>query len=122
MAPRGGHLVTSLLVGAKACCLRAGWTADGRQPHTLLAEFLGNLAWAWIRHLLRRIFFETQSGVPTLYKPRGANVPATAAQLIKALTGIPYSMGAHAYDVFRHGGDWFLTQKLPGLLVGYYVE
>ena len=49
---------------------------------------------------------------PDLIHAAWANVPATAAQLIKALTGIPYSMGAHAYDVFRHGGDWFLTQKL----------
>lgn len=41
-----------------------------------------------------------------------ATMPATAALTISKLTGIPFSMGAHAYDVFRHGGDWLLPLKL----------
>ena len=41
-----------------------------------------------------------------------ATMPATAALAISKLTGIPFSMGAHAYDVFRHGGDWLLPLKL----------
>lgn len=40
-----------------------------------------------------------------------ATMPATAALAISKLTGIPFSMGAHAYDVFRHGGDWLLPLK-----------
>ena len=49
---------------------------------------------------------------PDLIHAAWATGPATAAQLLSALTGIPFSMGAHAYDVFRDGGDWLLDSKL----------
>lgn len=41
-----------------------------------------------------------------------ATMPATAAYTISKLECIEFSMGAHAYDVFRHGGDWLLPMKL----------
>jgi colanic acid/amylovoran biosynthesis glycosyltransferase len=41
-----------------------------------------------------------------------ASGPAAAAWLIERLIGVPYSMGAHAFDVFQHGGDWLLVEKL----------
>ena len=41
-----------------------------------------------------------------------ATMPATAALVLKKLVGLEYSMGAHAYDVFRRGGDWLLSRKL----------
>ena len=41
-----------------------------------------------------------------------ATMPATAALALKKLVGIEYSMGAHAYDVFRGHGDWLLERKL----------
>lgn len=41
-----------------------------------------------------------------------ASMPATAAWLVWRLTGLPYSFGAHAYDLFEHGGDWLLELKL----------
>lgn len=41
-----------------------------------------------------------------------ATMPASAAWLMHQLTGQRYSMGAHAFDVFRHGGDWLLRAKL----------
>ena len=41
-----------------------------------------------------------------------ATMPATAAFAIHKLVGIPFSMGAHAYDLFRKGGDWLLPMKL----------
>ena len=41
-----------------------------------------------------------------------ATMPATAALGLHILTNVPYSMGAHAYDVFRHQGDWLLGFKL----------
>ena len=41
-----------------------------------------------------------------------ATMPATAAFAIHKLIGIPFSMGAHAYDLFRKGGDWLLPLKL----------
>ena len=41
-----------------------------------------------------------------------ATMPATAAQLLAKLTGIPFTMGAHAYDIYQNGGDWLLPGKL----------
>jgi colanic acid/amylovoran biosynthesis glycosyltransferase len=41
-----------------------------------------------------------------------ATMPASAALAINQLVDIPFSMGAHAYDVFRHQGDWMLQLKL----------
>lgn len=38
--------------------------------------------------------------------------PATAAWLLWRLNGQPYSAGAHAYDLYAHGGDWWLCEKL----------
>ena len=36
----------------------------------------------------------------------------TAAALLAKMTGKKFSMGAHAFDVYRHGGDSFLREKL----------
>lgn len=41
-----------------------------------------------------------------------ATMPTSAALTIYKLTGIPYSMEGHAYDVFRGGGDCLLGIKL----------
>lgn len=41
-----------------------------------------------------------------------ATAPASAALLLKRLLGIPFSMGAHAYDLFKKGGDRFLLEKI----------
>lgn len=41
-----------------------------------------------------------------------STAPATAALLIHNLLDIPFSIGAHAYDVFDCGGDWILTMKI----------
>jgi len=38
--------------------------------------------------------------------------PATAAWLLWRLNGQPYSTGAHAYDLYADGGDWWLAEKL----------
>jgi glycosyltransferase involved in cell wall biosynthesis len=38
--------------------------------------------------------------------------PATAAWLLWRVLGIPYGTGAHAYDMFEHGGDWWLMEKI----------
>lgn len=45
-----------------------------------------------------------------------ATMPATAAFALSELTDVPFSMGAHAYDVFRSGGDWLLNTKLSSAL------
>ena len=49
---------------------------------------------------------------PDLFHAVWSTMPATAAFFLAGLTGIPYSMGAHAYDVFENGGDWLLEKKL----------
>jgi glycosyltransferase involved in cell wall biosynthesis len=49
---------------------------------------------------------------PDLLYAAWATAPATAAQLLSGLTGIPFVLGAHAHDVFRDGGDWLLASKL----------
>jgi colanic acid/amylovoran biosynthesis glycosyltransferase len=43
-----------------------------------------------------------------------ASAPAMAALSINRLTGIPYSFAGHAYDLFEHGGDGWLTSKSEG--------
>ena len=43
-----------------------------------------------------------------------ASAPAMAAHSINRLTGIPYSFAGHAYDLFEHGGDGWLTSKAEG--------
>ena len=41
-----------------------------------------------------------------------ASSPAAAAWTLWRLTGVPYSMAAHAYDLYEHGGDWLLREKI----------
>ncbi|MBT5915147.1 MAG: hypothetical protein HOH60_02240, partial [Opitutae bacterium] len=45
-----------------------------------------------------------------------ATMPTTAVLALSKLTNIPFSMGAHAYDVFRTGGDWLLQLKFKNAL------
>jgi colanic acid/amylovoran biosynthesis glycosyltransferase len=40
-----------------------------------------------------------------------ATMPATATLALSLLLDVPFTMGAHAYDLFRKGGDWLLTDK-----------
>jgi len=49
---------------------------------------------------------------PSHFHATWATMPATAAMLLSKLTGIPFSMGAHAFDIYAHGGDWLLPEKL----------
>jgi glycosyltransferase involved in cell wall biosynthesis len=49
---------------------------------------------------------------PALVHAAWAGAPATAAWVLWRMFGWPYSAGAHAYDLFEHGGDWWLCEKL----------
>lgn len=49
---------------------------------------------------------------PALVHAAWAGGPATAAWLLWRMDGHPYSAAAHAYDIFEHGGDWWLKEKL----------
>lgn len=43
-----------------------------------------------------------------------ASGPGTVAWAVNRLTGIPYSLAGHAYDLFEGGGDGWLKWKLRG--------
>jgi colanic acid/amylovoran biosynthesis glycosyltransferase len=49
---------------------------------------------------------------PALVHAAWAGAPATAAWLLWRACGWHYSTGAHAYDLYEHGGDWWLWEKL----------
>jgi glycosyltransferase involved in cell wall biosynthesis len=49
---------------------------------------------------------------PALIHAAWGGAPATAAWLFSRLDGHRFSAAAHAYDLFEHGGDWWLREKL----------
>jgi colanic acid/amylovoran biosynthesis glycosyltransferase len=55
---------------------------------------------------------EFRADPPVLVHGAWAGAPATAGWLLWRILGIPYSTGAHAYDLYEHGGDWWLMEKL----------
>jgi colanic acid/amylovoran biosynthesis glycosyltransferase len=48
---------------------------------------------------------------PDLIHATWGTMPAAVAYTLHQFTGIPYTMEAHAYDVYQNGGDWFLREK-----------
>jgi glycosyltransferase involved in cell wall biosynthesis len=57
--------------------------------------------------LARPFLRKRYSGIHAVW----GSMPATTAWLIHQFTGIPWSSGAHAYDIFEDGGDWILSEK-----------
>lgn len=49
---------------------------------------------------------------PVLVHGAWAGAPATAGWVLWRMFGWRYSCGAHAYDIYEHGGDWWLLEKL----------
>jgi colanic acid/amylovoran biosynthesis glycosyltransferase len=49
---------------------------------------------------------------PALIHAAWGGAPATAAWLLWRLDGHRFSAAAHAYDIYEHGGDWWLKDKL----------
>lgn len=49
---------------------------------------------------------------PALLHAAWGGAPATAAWLLWRLDGHRFGAAAHAYDIFEHGGDWWLDDKL----------
>lgn len=49
--------------------------------------------------------------VSLIHAPWGG-APATAAWLLWRLDGHRFSAASHAYDIYEHGGDWWLLEKL----------
>jgi colanic acid/amylovoran biosynthesis glycosyltransferase len=79
-----------------------------RRPHSWL-NFWENMLGAGFAgcfyHRIRR-------DPPALIHAAWAGAPATAGWLLERILGIPFSTGAHAYDLYEHGGDWWLLEKL----------
>ena len=57
-------------------------------------------------------FREFRRQPPALIHAAWGGAPATAAWLMWRVNGHRFSAAAHAYDIFEHGGDWWLNDKL----------
>jgi colanic acid/amylovoran biosynthesis glycosyltransferase len=55
---------------------------------------------------------EMERDPPALVHGAWAGAPATAGWVLWRMFGWNYSCGAHAYDIYEHGGDWWLLEKL----------
>lgn len=55
---------------------------------------------------------EFRARPPALVHAAWGGAPATAAWLLWRLDGHRFSAAAHAYDIYEHGGDWWLLDKL----------
>ena len=84
--------------------LRAVWR---HRPRT--AEHWFHTLWGalWAFGMAREL--RTQ---PAWIHGAWATAPATAAMTLGRLLGRPFSFGAHAYDLHRHGGDPLLPLKM----------
>lgn len=55
---------------------------------------------------------EFRKNPPALIHATWGGAPATAAWLLWRIDGHRFSAAAHAYDIYEHGGDWWLNEKL----------
>jgi colanic acid/amylovoran biosynthesis glycosyltransferase len=55
---------------------------------------------------------EFRKNPPQLIHAAWGGAPATAAWMLWRFDGHRYSAAAHAYDIYEHGGDWWLRDKL----------
>jgi glycosyltransferase involved in cell wall biosynthesis len=72
-------------------------------------NFWENMLGAGFACVYARSFRKTPPG---LVHAAWSGAPATAAWLLWRMDGHRFTAGAHAYDVFEHGGDWWLNEKL----------
>jgi glycosyltransferase involved in cell wall biosynthesis len=74
------------------------------------AENFFSTVWATIFALCRAQRLRNRN--PDIIHGVWATGPATAAAILSRCCGVPFSFGAVAYDIYRHGGDAFLPAKL----------
>ncbi len=79
-----------------------------RRPPSWL-NFWENMLGAGFACLYAREF---RANPPALIHAAWGGAPATAAWLLWRLDGHRFSAAAHAYDIYEHGGDWWLRDKL----------
>ncbi|MEI8062653.1 MAG: glycosyltransferase family 4 protein [Verrucomicrobiota bacterium] len=89
--------------------LLAGWRWLFRYPPNNAENFWSTvLAALFALARVRQIRLEKPDHLHGVW----ATGPATVAAIWSRVCGLPFSFGAQAYDVYRHGGDAFLTPKL----------
>jgi colanic acid/amylovoran biosynthesis glycosyltransferase len=93
-----------------------------RRP-AVAAEFVRALFTTWPRDWLNHWENLYGAGIAAILAPRfrreridhihaaWASLPAMTAWVLARLIDVPFSVGAHAYDLFEHDGDWFLREK-----------
>ncbi len=89
--------------------LRDGWRLYRRYRPTNSENFWTTV-WATIFAVCRAR--RVRQDKPDVVHGVWATGPATAAAILGRLCGIPFTFGAHAHDIYRHGGDAFLEPKL----------
>ena len=72
-------------------------------------NFLENMLGAGFAGVFTRSF---RRNPPDLIHAAWGGAPATAAWCLSRMNGQPFSAAAHAYDIYEHGGDWWLKEKL----------
>ncbi len=124
---RGGGVFAGTTVRAfnKWRLLRLFWLAfvEGARRPEALAEVARRLFLTWPRDWLNHwenlygagiavvLAREIRAGGFQHAHSVWASLPATTAWVLSRLTGITFSIGAHAYDLFEYGGDWLLPEK-----------
>jgi glycosyltransferase involved in cell wall biosynthesis len=59
------------------------------------------------------VFYRTFRGdPPALVHAAWGGAPATAGWCLARMNGLRFTAAAHAYDIYEHGGDWWLNEKL----------
>ncbi|MBH53258.1 MAG: colanic acid biosynthesis glycosyltransferase WcaL [Opitutaceae bacterium] len=89
-----------------------GKLLSGRPPSVVnFFETLLGMGFAFIR------WVSLGRDPPDLIHGIWATSPVSAAFFLSDLIEVPFSMGAHAFDVFEDGGDWHLKDKLSKALL-----
>lgn len=89
--------------------MREGFGLLGKRWPTYSLNFFENLLGFGAAIALDE---EIRAFKPDLVHCVWSSAPGAFGRLANLLTGIPYSLGAHAYDIFEYGGDWLLKEKV----------
>jgi colanic acid/amylovoran biosynthesis glycosyltransferase len=82
--------------------------ACGRRAPSMLNFWENMLGTGFVTCFIHRF----RRDPPDVIYAAWTGAPATAAWLFWRVMGIPYGTGAHAYDLYEHGGDWWLMEKV----------
>ena len=117
---RPGSVAVTVWAGLRGV-VRELWKRPGLLPlgARLLLRNRPRHAEGWFHTLWGTLFAlaradEFRRREPAVIHGAWATAPATVAAVLSELTGIPFSFGAHAYDLHRHGGDPLLPAKMRG--------